>query len=177
MNKPVGVLLVLGLAVALALCLVPIFWFALRGIQRRNGRKPVALVAAALVIVAFDAWAIYAVAPKGGRTIAQLHLPDGRAVVVRHYRFGWLEYPTVRLYARDTQGVWTRFYLIAELVDPNTPRLVFDASEQKVQMPGVGWYQFQDNYFTHIDGGSYGLTIQLPPGIEPGEEDYLPPLK
>ena len=170
MIKPMGVLLVLGIVLALVLCLVLALWGIVHCIRSRARKTAVVLGIAAVGIVVFDAWAIYAVAPKGGRTIAQLELSDGRACVVRHYRSGWLEYPKVRFYARDTQGVWTSFVVISELVNPNSTSLVPDASAQKVQVPGVGWYRIQDNDFVNPDG-SRGTTCQLPPGIEPGEED------
>lgn len=168
--KPMGVLLVLGFALALVLCLVPALWGIVHGIRSRARKTAVVLGIVAVGIVVFDVWAIRAVAPKGARTIAQLELPDGRALIVRHYRSGWLEYPKVRFYARDTEGVWTSFVLISELVNPNSASLVLDAAGQEVQMPGVGRYRIQDNDFVNIDG-SRGTVRQLPLGIEPAEED------
>jgi hypothetical protein len=164
----VGVLVVLGVVLVLILCLLFVLWGLVR-----NGRRKTASVLgiAALGIVAVVMWAIYTVAPKGGRTIAQLELADGRAFVVRHYRYEWTEYPKVRFYARDTEGAWTSFVLIAELVNPNATSLVLDPSEQKVEVaPTGGWYRIPDNDFVNIDG-SWCTAQQLPPGIEPGEED------
>jgi len=167
--KPMGVLLVLGLVLALVLCLVPVLLGIVHCIRSRARKTAVVLGIAVVGIVVFDAWAICAVAPKGARTIAQLEFPDGRAFVVRHYRSGWFEYPKVRFYARNTEGVWTSFVVISELVNPNSAWLVLDASAQEVQAPG-GWYRIQDNEFVNPDG-SRGATRQLTPGIEPGEED------
>jgi hypothetical protein len=163
-------MLVLGLVVALVLCLLPVLWGFVHSVRRGAWKKAVALGIAAAAIVLFDVWAIHVVAPKGGRTIAQLELPDGRAFMVRHYRFGWVEAPKVRFYARDTQGVWTRFVLIWELVDPNSPTLLLNEQKQEVEIPGVGWYRIQENDWINPDGPGYTPPFQLPPGIEPGEE-------
>ena len=128
---------------------------------------------AAVGIMATSLWAISGAAPKGGRTIAELKLSDGREFVVRHYRDRWLEYPKVRFYALDADGVWTSFPVYAELVDLNAAKLVADATAQQVQfMSGdylVNTYVIQDGNFVHVDGpGSISWT--LPPGVEPGEE-------
>ncbi len=170
MIKPMGVLLVLGVVLALILCLVPVLWGIAHCIRNRAWKTAVVLGIAAVGIVVSSAWAVYAVAPKGSRTIAQLELSNGRMFTVRHYRFGWLEYPKARFYARDTKGLWTSFEVISELVNPNAASLVLDASAQEVQLTGVGWYRIEDNDFVNIDG-SRGNTWQLPPTIEPGEED------
>jgi len=168
--KPFGVMLVLGLVATLLLCLLPVLWGLVHNVRGRAWKKAFWLGIAAVAIVVFNVWAIYAVAPKGARTIAQLELPDGRAYIVRHYRFGWVEAPTVRFYARDTQGVWTRFVLIWELVDPNSTTLLLNEAKQEVEVPGVGWYRIQENYWIHPHGPSDTPPLQLPPGIEPGEE-------
>jgi hypothetical protein len=148
-----------------------VLWGLVRCIRSRKRETAAVLGIAAVGIIAFDTWAICTVAPKGGRTIAQLELADGQAFVVRHYRYGWTEYPKVRFYARNTQGAWTSFALIAELVNPNGTSLELDASEQKVEVaPTGGWYRIPDNDFLNIDG-SWCTARQLPPGIEPGEEN------
>jgi len=170
MIKPFGVLLVLGLVAALALCFLLALWGIVR-CRRTGARKAAAALAiAAAGILALSGWAIWAVAPRGGRTIAELEFPDGRMFVVRHYRSQWLEYPKVRFYARSSEGVWTSFEVIAELVDPGATGLVLDEPAQEIEAPGVGWYRIQDDDFVHPDG-SRGARLQLPPGIEPGDED------
>lgn len=168
--KPMGVLLVLLAVVALVLCLFLTLLAMVDCIRRRARKKAVASGVAAVVILVMSAWAIYAVAPKGGRTVAQLELSDGRAFAVRYYRFGWLDYPKAWFYARDEAGAWTSFELISELVNPNAASLALDASAEEVEMPGVGTYRIDHNDFVNIDG-SRGRTRQLPPGVEPGEED------
>lgn len=168
--KPMGVLLTLGIVLALSFCLVLALWGIARCIRSRARKTAMALGIAVAGIVVFNAWAIYVVAPKGARTIAQLELPDGHAFVVRHYRYGWLEYPKVRFYARGPEGVWTSFGLIAEWVVPNATSLIMDVQKQQVDMPGVGAYLIQDNDFVLLDG-SRGVMRQLPSGVEPGEED------
>lgn len=168
--KPLGVMLILGVVLALALCLLLALGGLAYCIRRRARKKAVVLGIVSAAIAVFCAWAVYWVAPKGGRTIAQMDLPDGRTFVVRHYRFGWTEYPKVRFYARDKEGAWTSFALIAELVNPNDTSLVLDASRQEVEVAPAGWYRIQANDFVNIDG-SRGPTWQLPLDIEPGEED------
>lgn len=170
MIKPFGVLLVLGIVTALALCFLLALWGIARS-WRAGARKTTAVLAiAAAGILALSVWAIWTVAPRGGRTIAELELPDGRAFVVRHYRSQWLEYPEVRFYARSSEGVWTSFEVIAELVDPGATRLVLDEPAQEIEAPGVGWYRIQDDDFVNLDG-SRGGRRQLPPGVEPGNEN------
>lgn len=163
---PLGVMLVFGIVAIFAVCLIPILWKLVRSIRTREWKKAWIFGIVAVGIITFDAWALYEASPKGGRTIAQLELPEGREIIVRHYRYGWFEYPTVRLYARDTTGTWTRFNLVAELVDPNSPSLELKAEKQEVEMWGVGTYQIESNKFIHADGGGYA-DCQLPPGIEP----------
>jgi len=170
-NKPFAVMLVLGIVVLLALCLIPILWKLVRSMRHNLRKRALILGIMVAVIVTFDAWALYEASPKGSRTIAQLNLPEGRKVIVRHYRYGWFEYPSVRFYARDTAGIWTRFNLIAELVAPNSPSIEFKSENQEVEMWGVGWYFIERNEFIHVDGGSY-TTCQLPPGITPENDDY-----
>ena len=82
---------------------------------------------------------------------------------------GWFEYPEVRFYALDTEGVWTRFDVITEWVDSDNTSLVLDESGQEIDMAGVGSYR-QDYGFIHIDG-SPAASLELPLGVEPGEED------
>ncbi len=173
MIKPFGVMLVLGLVAALLLCLLPVLWGLVHSVRSRAWRKAATLGIAMVAIIAFAVWAIYAVAPKGARTIAQLELPDGRAFMVRHYRFDWFQGSKVRFYARDTQGTWTRFVLISELVDPNSPTLLLNDAKQEVEIPGVGWYRIPENDWINLDGPGYTPPFQLPPGIEPGEEAAL----
>jgi len=168
--KPLGVLVVLGCVLVLVLCLFLALWGIVRCMRRRARKTAAVLGIAAVGIAVLSACAICAVAPKGGRTIAQLDLADGCAFVVRHYRHGWFEYPKVRFYSRDMQGAWTSFALIAELVDPNDTTLVLDASEQEIEVPGVGCYSIRNNDFVNVDG-SRGTKWQLPPGVEPADED------
>lgn len=170
MIKPFGVLLVLGFVLALFLCLITALLRVVHSVRSRARKRAAVQGIGAVVIAMFAAWTIYAVAPKGARTIAELRLPDGHAFVVRHYRYGWFEYPKVRFYARDTQGVWSSFMVISELVNPNSISLALDASSQEVRVPGVGWYRILDNDFVN-PGGSRATTSQLPLGIELGEED------
>ncbi|MCC6696676.1 MAG: hypothetical protein IT365_13685 [Candidatus Hydrogenedentes bacterium] len=171
MNMPLGVLLVLAVVSVLVLCLILAFAGIVLCIRRRARKTAIALVIVSAAIAVLCVWAVYWVAPKGGRTIAQLDLPDGRTFVVRHYRFGWTEYPKVRFYARNKEGAWTSFMLIAELVNPNDTSLVMDASRQEVEVAPIGgWYRIKENGFLNIDG-SWGPTRQLPPGVEPGAED------
>ncbi len=165
-----GVVLVLGLVLALIFCLIAAIWELIHCIRSRARKKAVILGIVAAGIIVFDMCAIHAVAPKGARTIAQLEIPGNRCFVVRHYRSGWFEHPEVRFYARDRQGIWTSFAVIWELVNPNSTSLVLDASEQEIQVPGVGSYRIQDNDFVNPDG-SRCTTYQLPQGVEPGEED------
>ncbi len=171
MIKPMGVLLVLGIVVILLLCLPFALWGVVRCVRYRKRMAAAFLGMVALAIVVLSAWAVYATAPKGARTIAQLNLPDGRVFVVRHYRYRWLEYPKARFYARDADGIWTSFALISELVNPSATSLVLDESVQEVQLPGVGCYRIPNNDFVIIDG-SRANKLPLPPGTEPGEE-YL----
>ena len=172
--KPIGVMLLFGVVSVLMLCLVPIAWGIVRSIQKRAWKKAAVLGIVAVGIVATGSWAIAAQAPKGARTIAQLNLPDGREFVVRHYRHGWFEYPKVRFYARDTTGVWTSFPVYAELVVANATSLVADARAQQVQLMSGGYwvntYVIQDGSYVHVDGPG-SVSWQLPPGIDPGEED------
>ena len=91
--KPIGVMLVLGFVLVLMLCLVPVLWGFVRSIRRRARKLAMALGIVAAGILLFSAWAIYSVAPKGDRKIAQLELPDGRAFVVHHYRYGLVRVP------------------------------------------------------------------------------------
>jgi len=167
--KPLGVLLVLVVVLSLVLFLVLALWGIVHCVRSGARKTAVVLGIAVVGIAVYSACAIYAMAPRGGRTIAQLELSDGRAFVVRHYRSGWLEYPKARFYARDTEGAWTSFALISELVNANATSLVLDASGQEVEMAGVGSYRIQDNDFVSVDG-SRGTKQQLPPGIEPGQE-------
>lgn len=168
--KPMGVLLTLGIVLALSFCLVLALWGIARCLRRRARKTAITLGILVAAIAMFNTWAVCVVAPKGVRTIAQLELPDGHAFVVRHYRYGWLEYPKVRFYARGPEGVWTSFGLIAEWVVPNATSLIMDVQKQQVDMPGVGAYLIQDNDFVLLDG-SRGVMRQLPSGIEPGEEE------
>ncbi len=170
MIKPPGVLLVLGVALALALCLIPAIWGIVHSLRSRKRKTAVALGIAAVGVLVFDAWAIHAVAPKGARTIAHLEIPGGRAFTLRHYRSGWFEYPKARFYARDPKGVWTGFVLISEFVNPNASSLALSRSKQEVDVPGVGSYQIQDNDFVNVDG-SRCATLRLPPGAKPEEDD------
>jgi len=168
--KPLGVLLVLGVVAALLICAINATWRSLLNFRRGKRNRAVTLLILALGIFAMSAWAVYAVSPKGGRTVAQLKLPDHREFVVRHYRYGWLEYPKARFYARDTNGAWTSFTLISELVNPNATSLVLDASTQQVHVNGVGSYLLQQNEFVNIDG-SRGTKRLLPPETVPDEEN------
>jgi hypothetical protein len=168
--KPLAVLLTLVLVGVLLLCMIPVLWWLVQSIENRERKSAVFLGIVALGIFMFSAWAGYWMAPKGGRTIAELELPDGRAFVVRHYRYGWLDYPKVRFYARDTNGSWTSFALIAELVNSNGASLALDESAQNVDLGTGGWYRIQEKDFVNIDG-SRPASRRLPPGIEPGEED------
>lgn len=169
--KPMGVVLVLGIVCALAFCLVPTLWGFVRSVRSRARKRAALLGILAAAIIVFNVWAVYAVAPKGGRTIAQLELADGRAFVLRHYRYGWLEYPKVCFYARDPYGVWTRFTVIAELIDANATTLLLNASAQEVALGKAGGtYRIPHNEFLNIDGsGSDGWP--LPPGVAPDEDD------
>lgn len=168
--KPIGTILALGV-VGVLIVIVPFVIGDLMKIARARGRR-VTLISgiAALLIAGLCVWAVYAVAPKGSRTIAQLNLPDGHALVLRHYRHGWFDYPKVRLYARDADGTWTSFAIIAELVNPNTPSLLYDEVDKEVDLPGVGWYRPDLNAFVHIDGG-WANARELPPGLQPDEDD------
>ena len=172
--KPMGVLLVLGVVGILILCLVPTIRGIVRSFRNRAWKTTAAMGIVAAGIVATSSWAILDLAPKGDRTIAQLKLSDGREFVVHHYRYGWLEYPKVRFYARDTNGVWTSFPVYAELVDSNATTLVLDASGRQVELLSgerrVNSYIIQHNSIVHVDGPG-SIKWQLPPGIEPGEEN------
>ncbi len=168
--RPMGVLLTLVVVFVLVLCLIPTLWGMVRGIRSRARTKTVVLGIVAVGIVAFSTWAIVSVAPKGARTIAQLKLPDGGQFVLRHYRFGWLEYPKVRFYVRDTDGTWTVFPVISELVDPNNAPLKYSPGVQVQIGDAGGWYQIQEKAFINVDGPG-PLGWQMPPGVEPGEED------
>lgn len=169
MIKPMGVLLVLGFVGVLCLCLPFALWGLARCIRARKRTSAAFLGLIALAMVVLCSMAVGAVAPKGARTIAQLNRPDGRAFVVRHYRYGWLEYPKVRFYARDTDGNWTSFAVISELVNPNTAALTLDESAQEVQLPNAGWYRIPDDDFVNVDG-SRANKLPLPTGTKPGEE-------
>jgi len=168
--KPLGVLLVLSVVLLLIFFLFLTLWRALRCIRSRKPKTAVVLGIVAMGIAVFCAWATYAVAPKGAQTIAELESPDGRAFIIRNYRYGWLEYRKVYFYSRNIEGVWTSFRLISELVNPNTVSFVLNESAREVEVPGVGCYLIQENSFVNIDG-SGGTSRQLPPGVKPGEED------
>lgn len=176
MIKPLGVLLVLVVVIFMLLSVFVSLWKLARFLRRGERMKAALLGIAAAAVAVMCAWAIHAVAPKGGRTIAELQFPDKREFVVRHYRYGWFEYPKVRFYARDQDGTWTSFSVISELVDANTLSLVLDATAEQVQVGKAGSYLIQQKDFVNIDG-SRGNIWRLPPGIEPGEEDLsAPPL-
>jgi len=168
-----AVMLVFGVVGLLLLSLVPLVWWMMRCIRSRARVRAAVLGTVAVGIVALSAWAIAAAAPRGARTLDQLETADGRAFVVRHYRFGWLEYPTVRFYARDPDGAWTVFPVIAELINPNDTSLVLNGSgaAQEVQIGDAGgWYRISDGNFVNVDGPGH-TSAQLPPGMAPGEED------
>ncbi len=171
---PIGLMLLFGVVSILMLCLVPVVWGIVRSIRSRARVKAAVLGVVAVGIFALSAWMIGAQAPKGARTIAQLKLSDGREFVVRHYRYGWLEYPKVRFYARDANGVWTRFPVIAELVDSRAASLVVNTSAQQVELMSgkyfVSTYVIRNGSYVHVDG-SGSDPWELPPGIEPGEEE------
>ncbi len=174
MIKPLGVLLVLGFVGALILCLPFVLWRLVHNV-RIGSRKAAALWGiVALAMVMSSAWTVYSVAPKGARTIARMELLDGHAFVVRHYRYGWFEYPKVRFYARDTDGTWTSFAIISELVNLRSSSLNLDESTQSVEFLPAGWYSIPNNDFINIDG-SRGDTWQLPPGVEPDQVDHAEP--
>ncbi len=170
MIKPMGVLLVLALVLTLLPCLILALWGLVHYTRVRARKTAVVLGIIVVAIAVFSVSALYVVAPKGGRTIAKLDLPDGRAFVVRHYRYGWFEYPKVRFYARNANGDWTSFSVISELIDPGATSLVLDAAAQEIQLTGAGWFRIEHNEFVNVDG-SRGTVWQLPPGIDPGEED------
>jgi len=174
MIKPMDVLLVLAIVLALIPYLVLALWRIAHCIRTHAWWVVVALGIVMVGIVLFSTWAIYVVAPKGGRTTAQLEIPNGQMFVVRHYRFGWLEYPKVRFYVRDPKGAWTSFGVISELVNPNAPSLILDEQTQQVQLLSAGYYLIQNNDFVNIDG-SRGTVWQLPSGVEPGEEAIYHP--
>lgn len=174
-----GIMLLSGVASILILCLLLIVWGFVRSIQSRARLKATMLgIAAATIVVfvGFSSWMIAAQAPKGDRTIAELKLPDGREFLVRHYRHRWLEFPIVRFYARDTTGVWTSFPVYAELVNSNDASLVFQASAQIVEFWSHGYlvnsYDLHDGNFVHVDGPG-SISWNLPPGIEPGDEEGI----
>lgn len=171
--KPPLVLLLLVGVGFLFLCLVPLVLWMLRCVRRGAWVKAAVLGTAAVGIVALSAWAVVKVAPQGARTLDILETPDGRMFIVRHYRFGWLEYPAVRFYARDPDGDWTVFPVIAELIDGNNTALTVTGtgSARQVQIGEIGgWYVVHDGNFVNVDGPGH-TSAQLPPGIEPGQED------
>ncbi len=168
---PFGMWLLLFFMSILGLCLIFLMWGMVRSIKRGARKKTAVFGIVAVGIVAFSAYALSAAAPRGGRTIAQLTLPDGREFLLRHYRFSWLDYPKVRFYVHDTDGTWTSISVISELISPNSTTLTLDSSGRQIEIGDAGGtYVIQDKYFANIDGGG-GFSRQLPPGIEPGEED------
>ena len=170
MIKPLGVLLVLCVVAVLLLCLIFALWRMGHNYRRANQSKAVTLGIVSLAIAVLCAYATYAVSPKGGRTIAQLQLPEKREFILRHYRYGWFEYPKLRFYARDNSGRWTSFAVISELINPNDISLVYDEAKQGIAVGIAGAYDAKNNYFTNIDGSS-GKVWQLAPGIEPNQDE------
>lgn len=168
---PIGVLLLFAVVSVLGLGLIPILWGIVRSVKRGARKTAVTLVILAVAIVAFSVCAVISQAPKGARTIAELNLPDGHQFLVRHYRFGWLEYPMVRFYVREPGGTWTSFILYSELIDPNNTSLTVDSAKTNVTIGKAGgWYPIREKYIVHVDGpGDFGMKLAA--GVEPGEED------
>lgn len=170
MIKPLGVLLVLCVVLVLLLFLVIAVLWMVHCIRHGKRNKATALGIASASLAVFCAFATYAVAPKGGRTIAQLQLPGNREFILRHYRYGWFEYPKARFYARDAKGVWTSFALISELINPINASLILDTSKQEISVGKAGWYRVDKDDLIFEDGGR-GKTWQLLPGIEPSDDN------
>ena len=169
MLKPLGVLLALVFLAVLLLYMVFALWWMVRAFKRGHRKTSITLALTTMAIAVFCAFALNALAPKGGQTIAQLQLPGNREIVVRHYRYGWFEYPRVRFYARDPNGVWTSFIIISELVNARSTSLKFDATKQEVTLDTAGWYRVDFNDFVNIDGGR-GRAWQLASGVDPRTE-------
>jgi hypothetical protein len=169
MIKPMGVLLILGLALVLMMCLVLVLYALVRGARNRAWKHVIALGVAAIGLATINTWMVTAAAPKGARVVGELTLPDGRLCVLRHYRTGWFEYPKAVFYVCNGGGTWTRFELIAELVDPEAATLLLDDETGTVPVPGVGLYQPGDDTFRHVDG-SASPKRALAVGVSPGQE-------
>ncbi|MCC6153699.1 MAG: hypothetical protein IT367_08070 [Candidatus Hydrogenedentes bacterium] len=169
MLKPLGVLLALVFLAVLLLYMLFALWWMVRAFNRGYRKTSITLAFTSMAIAVFCAFALHALAPKGGQTIAQLQLPDNREIIVRLYRYGWFEYPRARFYASDQNGVWTSFVIISELVNARKPSLTFDATKQEVTLDSAGWYRIDFNDFVNIDGGR-GKAWQLAPGVDPRTE-------